>query len=146
MYQGSAVPPANSSGNPFNYYVPIINTVDSYIDYYQVQAYNNWYDGLPGGSLEYLQDVYLNWRNFKSLGPWNVIIPGFAGVAGEKLIMGILASTSAGGAAYYATPDTISKFQAWLTVNKYTLKGFMTWDSYWDTKNGNAISKAVTKR
>jgi hypothetical protein len=38
--------------------VHIINEADTAIDYYQPQAYNNWYDGEVGGSLRYLQDVY----------------------------------------------------------------------------------------
>lgn len=58
VYQGTTVPDPTVGGNAFNYFVPIINEADSAIDYYQPQAYNNWYDGETGGSLRYLQDVY----------------------------------------------------------------------------------------
>jgi|KNS10NT17metaT_FD_contig_61_44261_length_1703_multi_2_in_0_out_0_2 hypothetical protein len=34
-------------------------------------------------------------------------ISGFDGVPAKKLVMGVLASTSAGGAAYYAPPATV---------------------------------------
>lgn len=70
VYQGAAVPSPDAGGQPFNYFVPIINLADSAIDYYQPQAYNNWYDGLAGGSLDYYKDVYLNWRNLQGLSPW----------------------------------------------------------------------------
>lgn len=51
IYQGAPVPSPDAGGQPFNYFVPIVNLADSYIDIYQPQAYNNWYDGLPGGSV-----------------------------------------------------------------------------------------------
>lgn len=53
VYQGVAIPDPDRGGQAFNYFVPIINLADSSIDYYQPQAYNNWYDGFPGGSLKY---------------------------------------------------------------------------------------------
>ena len=59
---------------------------------------------------------------------------------GNKLIMGVLASTKAGGAAYYYQPAVIEQFKAWLADNKYELRGFMMWDSHWDQLNDNAIS------
>lgn len=70
IYQGAVVPSPDTGGQPFNYFVPIVQLADDYIDFYQPQAYNNWYDGLPGGSLDYFRDVYLNWRNFQGLSPW----------------------------------------------------------------------------
>jgi hypothetical protein len=86
---------------------------DHAIDFYQPQAYNNWYEE-PAGSLAYLQDVYLNWRNLKGLNGWSTPIANFSGVAGEKLLMGVLASTNAGGSSYYYTPAVISQFQSWI--------------------------------
>jgi len=83
VYQGGAVPNANVGGSYLNYFVPIIKEADYAIDFYQVQAYNNWYDGLPGGSVDYLKDVYLNWRNLQGLGQWSSPIPGFNGVNGS---------------------------------------------------------------
>ncbi len=67
VYQGTPVPSADTAGNPFNYFVPIIQIAGAYIDYYQIQAYNNWYGNFAGGSLDYLKDVYLNWRNLQGL-------------------------------------------------------------------------------
>lgn len=80
--------------------MPIIKLADAYIDYYQVQAYNNWYGGLTGGSLAYLKEVYLHWRNLLGTIAWINKIPDFSGVDGNKLVMGVLASTSAGNSAY----------------------------------------------
>lgn len=90
-------------------------------------------------------DVYLNWRNLQGLNKAHTIIPNFAGVKGEKLAMGLPASTSAATAIYYFTPEIIAKFQAWLKANNYPLKGFMIWDSNWDIKNNFTISKAATE-
>jgi len=56
--------------------------------------------------------------------------------------MGLLASTSAGGSAYYVTPDVLASFKAWLDSNAYPLAGFMMWDSNWDALNNNTISNA----
>lgn len=55
VYQGVSVPSADVGGQAWNYMVPIIRLADAYIDYYQVQAYNNWYGSLPGGSVAYLK-------------------------------------------------------------------------------------------
>lgn len=143
VYQGSPVPDPSHGGQPFNYFVPIIQKAGNSIDYYQPQAYNNWYDGLPGGSLDYLKDVYLNWRNLQGLSPWAGPIKDFAGVPGNKLLMGILASSQAGGAAYYAPPSVISSFKSFLSSNNHQLYGFMVWDSHWDTENGRQISNVI---
>ncbi len=67
VYQGTLVPSADAGGNPFNYFVPIIQLAGASIDYYQIQAYNNWYGNFAGGSLDYLKHVYLNWRNLQGL-------------------------------------------------------------------------------
>jgi chitinase len=144
VYQGVPDYSPDTAGQAYNYFVNIIRLADDVIDIYQPQAYNNWYD-VPGGTLEYLKDVYLNWRNFKGIMDWMQPIPNFKGVAGDKLMMGVLASTSAGGAAYYYRPDIIESFKHWLEENKYTIKGFMMWDSHWDTLNGNLISNACVK-
>lgn len=139
------VPDPDTGSGYYNYFVPIINLTDQYIDYYQPQAYNDWYE-FPSGSLQFLQDVYLNWRNLQGMTPWGCSpIANFSGVAGEKLVMGLLASTSAGGSAYYVTPDVIAAFKQWLDDNSYPLAGFMMWDSHWDTLNGNAVSNACVK-
>lgn len=82
VYQAMGVPDPDTGSGYYNYFVPIINIADDYIDLYQPQAYNDWYE-FPSGSLEYLQDIYLNWRNFQGMTPWGSSpIPNFKGVAG----------------------------------------------------------------
>lgn len=117
---------------------------DAYIDFYQPQAYNNWYGGLAGGTSAYLKETYLHWRNLPGTVPWTSPLSNFQGVSSNKLIMGVLASTSAGGPQYYASPSTIIDFKSWLKQNNYPLKGFMMWDSNWDQLNQFAISNACT--
>ncbi len=43
VYQCVSVPNVDTGGNYYNYFVPIIRLADAYIDYYQPQAYNDWY-------------------------------------------------------------------------------------------------------
>ena len=43
VYQAMAVPDPDHGAGYYNYFVPIIELADKYIDYYQPQAYNNWY-------------------------------------------------------------------------------------------------------
>ena len=128
----------------WNYFVPIIRAADSSIDFYQVQAYNNWYGGLPPGSFNYIKEVYLHWRNLPGTIPWSSVIPDFSGVNPNKLLMGVLASTSAGVSSYYAPPNVIKEFKNWLKVNNYPMKGFMMWDSNWDRLNNYQVSNAIT--
>ena len=59
-------------------------------------------------------------------------------------MMGMLASTSAGGAQYYAPPNIVREFKIWIKQKNYPLKGFMMWDSNWDKLNGYSISDATT--
>ncbi len=87
----------------------------------------------------YLKDVYENWRNIPGEGAYTPI-PDFTGVAGEKLLLGIMASPNAGISSYYSTPDTINQLKSWIQVNNHQLKGFMIWDSNWDANNGYLIS------
>ena len=71
-------------------------------------------------------------------------IANFSGVSGSKLMMGILASTRAGGSNYYFAPKIISQFKKWIEDNNYELKGFMIWDSNWDKLNKFEASNACT--
>jgi chitinase len=144
IYQATSIPSADVGGQAFNYFVPIINLADAYIDLYQPQVYNNWFGGLPGGSLAYMQETYLHWRNLQGTMAWSGPIPNFKGVDGNKLVMGVLASTSAGGSQFYAPPHVIREFKSWIKQNNYPLKGFMMWDSNWDILNGMVISNAAT--
>lgn len=112
----SYVPSPDAAGQPWNYFVPIINLADQYIDFYQPQAYNNGYDSYAGGSVGYLQDVYLNWVNKAAAG---TPIPNFTGVPGAKLLMGLEASPSAGGSSFYASPTVVADFKSWIASNGY---------------------------
>ncbi len=144
VYEGVAIPSADLGGQAWNYFVPIIKAADSSIDFYQVQAYNNWYGGLPAGSFNYIKEVYLHWRNLPGTIPWSSVIPDFSGVNPNKLVMGVLASTSAGVSSYYAPPNVIKEFKNWLKANNYPLKGFMMWNSNWDRLNNYQVSNAIT--
>ena len=104
IYQGVPVPDPDAPGYPYNYFVPVINLADHAIDYYQPQAYNNAYHGIEAGSLQYFQDVYLNWRNLQGIPSWTRPLPNFAGVSENKLLLGIMASPTAAETAYYPTP------------------------------------------
>jgi chitinase len=135
------VPTPDAAGQPWNYFVPIVNLADAAIDFYQPQAYNNGYDSFAGGSEEYLQDVYLNWCNLPAAGQ---PITGYNGINGSKLLIGLEASTSAGGSSFYASADTITKFKSWISTNGFPLEGFMIWDSHWDALNSYAVSTACS--
>lgn len=103
VMQEFGVPDPDTVSGYYNYFVPIIRLADSAIDYYQPQAYNNWYE-VGAGTLAYLQNVYLNWRNLQGAMTWAKPIANFTGVAGNKLLIGVEASTTAGGSNYYVTP------------------------------------------
>jgi len=75
--------------------------------------------------------------------PWgSTPITNFAGVAGEKIMMGITASATAGGAAYVNTPKVLNDLKDWLKANNYPMAGFMMWDSHWDDLNNRLLSNA----
>lgn len=59
-------------------------------------------------------------------------IPGFSGVPASKLVMGLLASTSAGGASYYAAPSVVKSAVSTLSSKGISIGGIMFWDSHWD--------------
>lgn len=107
VYQGAPVPDPDIGGQDYNYFVPVINLADSYIDFYQPQAYNNEQGTFAGGSLQFFKDVYLNWRNLQGLSPKYKPIPNFIGVKPEKLRIGLMASRTAGDPIYYGQPSTI---------------------------------------
>ena len=99
---------------------------------------------MTAGTLDYLKNVYLNWRNLQGMMTWAQPIPNFSGVDGNKLLIGLEASTTAGGSNYYVTPAIINDFKIWLAANNYPLRGFMIWDSHWDQLNNSTISIACT--
>jgi len=139
-----AVPdPDSTQGLPFNYLIPVIALADASIDYYHVKAYSNWYDGYEHASLQYMQDVYLNWRNLQGLCPDCKPIPSFKGVLPSKLFMGVVASDKARKPEEYAGPTVIKSFKAWLAGKGYDMYGFHIWNSRYDQQNGNQVSNAV---
>ena len=125
--------------------MPIINIAGSSIDLVQVMAYNNWYDSLPGGSLQYLQDVTLQWLNKPSTFCVGcTVIANFSGVNASKLSIGVLASSSAGGPSYYNPPSVILSYTNWLKQQDILIAGMFLWDSHWDQLNNYAVSTAIT--
>ena len=115
IYQASSVPESSVGGSAWNYFVPVLRDSINSINYVQPQFYNNWYGGNgynpSGASADYIVNGYINWMNqVVGMFPtsWGVTtIPNFSGVPANKLIIGVLASTSAGGSSYYATPQMI---------------------------------------
>lgn len=144
VYQAVAVPSPTTGGNAWNYFVPIINASINQIDYVQPQLYNNWYD-TSTMSANYLMNGYLQWNNQNGLYGTKAFAPStYTGVPANKLIMGVLASTSAGGAAFYPTPDVLTSAITTLKSTYSTqVGGVMMWDSHWDTLNGRVISNAA---
>jgi chitinase len=149
VYQASSVPSATAGGSAWNYFVPVLKDSLSSIDYVQPQFYNNWYGGNgynpSGASADYIVNGYINWINqVAGMFPtsWAITpIPNFSGVPASKLVIGVLASTSAGGAAYYATPDMIAAaFNTLQQTYQVQPGGIMMWDSNWDKLNGYTIS------
>lgn len=51
----------------------------------------------------------------QGLSPWAGPLPNYNGVAGKKLLIGIMASSQAGGTAYYAPPTVVNEFKAFLS-------------------------------
>jgi hypothetical protein len=64
-------------------------------------------------------------------------------VAPQKLIIGVMASSTAGNSAYFKDSNTFKAFKDWLGANNYGLAGFMMWDSHWDSLNGQSISNTL---
>lgn len=144
IYQGVAVPdPDSSQGLPFNYLVPIVQLADSSIDFYHVKAYSNWYDAYDHASLLYMQDVYLNWRNFQGFCQDCKPIPNFKGVVAAKLFMGVVASDNSRKPEEYAGPTVIRNFKSWLQTKGFDMYGFQVWNSHYDQINGNQVSAAI---
>ncbi len=144
VYQAVAVPSPSQGGNAWNYFVPVINASINQIDYVQPQLYNNWYD-TSTMSANYLMNGYLQWNNQNGLYGTKAFSPSvYTGVPANKLIMGVLASTSAGGAAFYPTPAMLTSAITTLSSQYATqVGGVMMWDSHWDTLNNRVISNAA---
>jgi chitinase len=122
--------------------VPIFNIALGSIDGVQVQAYNNWYDGLNEGSLAYLQDVTLQWLNKPSTFCVGCsVLTNFAGIPSNKLVIGIPASTSAGSG--YPLPSVLAQFITWTQTSGNSIAAMMIWDSHWDSLNNYIASNTI---
>lgn len=133
-------------GNYWNYWVPTINSSIASIDIVQVMAYNNWYDGLSQGSLDYLKDTTLQWLNMDASMYCSgcSVIPNFSGVPLSKLSIGFLASKDAGGPSSYTLPTVLNSYQNWLVQSNMSPASLFIWDSHWDSLNSYLISNAIT--
>ena len=121
--------------------MPIINQAIDSIDYVQPQYYNNGYSGLTAGSSAFMVNGVLEWMNKQGIATGDQPISGYNGVPANKLVIGVLASTSAGNAAYYPGSTNIATAISTLQ-NSYGINvaGVMMWDSNWDTLNGKVVS------
>ena len=72
-------------------------------------------------------------------------ISGFVGVPVSKLIVGTIASSSAGGASYYGGMAPLQGFYTAMPTSygNYS-RGFMFWDSNWDSLNNYTISNGIS--
>lgn len=141
VYQGVAAYGADKVGGAFNYMVPVIKASIDQIDYVQPQYYNNWYD-TSVASADYLVNGYLQWLNktgTHGTQPFDKSV--YPGVPAHKLILGVLASTSAGMSAFYAQPNIVGEaFSILKTQHGVDVGGVMMWDSNWDRLNGYVVS------
>jgi chitinase len=125
----------------WNYFVPIINQAIDSIDYVQPQYYNNGYSGLTAGSASFMVNGVLEWMNKQGIATGDEPITGYNGVPANKLVIGVLASTSAGNSSYYAGSTNIATAISTLhSTYGIDVAGVMMWDSHWDTLNGNVVS------
>jgi chitinase len=144
VYQGAPVPsPDDTKIQAFNFVVPIIQLADDAIDYYNSKAYSNWYDGYNHTAVEYIQDIYLNWRNLPGMCQGCRPIANFKGVDGAKILIGLLASPDARTAAEYGGPNLVKNTKAWLLKQGYKVAGFQLWNSYFDKANGYQVSTTI---
>ena len=135
------VPTATSWSSNWNYFVPIINQAIDSIDYVQPQFYNNSYARLTDGSSTFMVNGVLEWMNKQGLASGDQPISGYNGVPASKLVIGVLASTTAGNASYYTGSTNLSTAISTLhSTYGVDVAGVMMWDSHWDTLNGNIIS------
>lgn len=141
VYQGVGAFSADKVGGAFNYMVPVIKASIDQIDYVQPQYYNNWYD-TNVASADYLVNGYLQWLNkagTHGTQPFDKSV--YPGVPAHKLILGVLASTSAGMSAFYAQPSMVGDaFSILRSQHGVDVGGIMMWDSNWDKLNNYIVS------
>ncbi|MBK2046231.1 hypothetical protein IB644_06675, partial [Allofrancisella guangzhouensis] len=141
VYPSPTIPVPSTGGTVWNYFVPILNEALDDINYVQPQMYNNNYISAKPATAEFIEENYLGWMN-----KLEYKIPGFSGVPENKLIIGLLASPSAGISTYYAEPTEVKKAVQVLESNyNINVGGIMFWDSNWDKLNNYAIGKASSE-
>lgn len=144
-----SVPSATASNGvgAWNFFVPVLqNSLNSLSLVYQ-QDYNNGCGSMSSVSSQYFECSYVSWANLAngSAVTGGNQIAGFVGVPVSKLIVGTIASSSAGGASYYDGMTPIQSFYtAMPTSYGITPRGFMFWDSYWDSLNNYTISNGIS--
>lgn len=144
-----SVPSATASNGvgAWNFFVPVLqNSLNSLSLVYQ-QDYNNGCGSMSSVSSQYFECSYVSWANLAngSAVTGGNQIAGFVGVPVSKLIVGTIASSSAGGASYYGGMTPIQSFYtAMPTSYGITPRGFMFWDSYWDSLNNYTISNGIS--
>lgn len=144
-----SVPSATASNGvgAWNFFVPVLqNSLNSLSLVYQ-QDYNNGCGSMSSVSSQYFECSYVSWANLAngSAVTGGNQIAGFVGVPVSKLIVGTIASSSAGGASYYGGMAPIQSFySAMPTSYGVTPRGFMFWDSYWDSLNNYTISNGIS--
>ncbi len=145
----ASVPSATASNSvgAWNFFVPVLqNSLNSLSLVYQ-QDYNNGCGSMSSVSSQYFECNYVSWANLAngSAVTSGNQIAGFTGVPVSKLIVGTIASSSAGGASYYGGMTPIQSFYtAMPTSYGITPRGFMFWDSYWDSSNNYTISNGIS--
>lgn len=142
------IPAANAANGvgAWNFFVPVLNNSLNSLTLVMQQDYNNPCGSMNSVSAQYFECSYLSWVNAPNASAvtGGSQLNGFNGVPVSKLIIGTIASASAGGASYYGGMTPIQQAYTGLQANYgYTPRGFMFWDSYWDSLNSYTISNGI---
>ncbi|TXI91422.1 MAG: hypothetical protein E6Q33_10375 [Neisseriales bacterium] len=143
-----SVPSATASNavGAWNFFVPVLqNSLNSISLVYQ-QDYNNGCGYTNPATTEFFECNYASWANLANASTvtGGSQIAGFVGVPVSKLIVGTIASSSAGVASYYGGMAPLQGFYtAMPTSYGITPSGFMFWDSNWDSLNNYTISNGI---
>ncbi len=110
----------------YNLYVNLINQVGSIVDYFFVQEYNNWCNGLDPASSDYLMQVAKDWINPN---PANNYI-GLSSPA--QFVMGVPASADPSTASSGYFPPSVLKDYLTEAQELYEGAGAGVWDALGD--------------
>ena len=145
----SSIPPATAQNTvgAWNFFVPVLQNSLNSISLVNQQDYNNGCGYTIPASTQFFECNYLTWANSAngSAVTGGNQITGFTGVPVSKLIVGTMASSSAGNPSYYAGMAPIQSFySAMPTSYGVTPRGFMFWNSHWDSLNNYTISNGIS--